>query len=925
MNKVSRLLSVFFLCALTQTVLIAQTNIDVFILAGQSNAQGFSTDANLYPTNAIDTAIKLNWSYFNGANSSGQWINMQPQIGRFGPEVTFSRNLKTAGYNPAIFKYFQPGTGLAVDWKAPGAGGIYDAMVVAYKAAIKKLTDAGNTVTVRGFVWIQGESDATPVAVANAYQANLTNLINDIRFNVVGNTCLPFVVGVDEQFPGDFITTVVQAQKNIVANIPKVAFTSMIGLPKADYTHLTSAGVITQGTRVYDSYTTLFANPSAFTSCTGPTLAVSTNKPSGPYLAPLSVALTAISGATIRYTTDGLTPTATTGTVYSNPIGINATTTLKAIAVYGTSTSAVLTATYTIIPNLCTTSTNLALNKTASQSSTYTDASRAVDGNTSGIFNNNSVTHTFADANAWWQVDLGAINNIDAVKLFNRTDCCGERLSDFYVLISDVPFTSTALTTTLAQAGVKSYFFSGAAGVQTDIAFGVTGRYVRVQLKTTTASFLHLAEVQVMGCIPLSISADKTSGTYNTPISVTLTGTSGATIRYTTDGSTPTATTGTVYSAPIAINTTTTLKAIAVSSSSTSAILTATYTIVIKICTATTNLALNKTATQSSTAFSGNPSRAVDGNTSGVWSNNSVTHTDSNVNAWWQVDLGAVVNIDVIKLFNRTDCCADRLSNFYVFVSQTAFTSTALNTTVAQAGVTKYLVSGTAGAQTDIPFNLKGRYVRVQLGGTAAQNLSLAEVQVFGCAVSTAAPLVSKNVLTIQGQQEGNKALISWVSENNKTVDYFTLEKRNLKTGDFETVETVKNGQLQDIGYFTSYDNAPTEGENFYRIKRVSTTGDILLSEVKVLVFSNLETVMVSPNPARDALTITFDKTYTDKAIDISLVNIDGKSVIRQHIDKLQADNHTLDIANQTSNGLYMLVIKAKGKRDVFKSVVITH
>ena len=53
-------------------------------------------------------------------------------------------------------------------------------------------------------------------------------------------------------------------------------------------------------------------------------------------------------------------------------------------------------------------------------------------------------------------------------------------------------------------------------------------------------------------------------GFYGTPFSVTLsTATAGAQIRYTTDGSTPTATTGTVYSAPISITGTTVLRAAA--------------------------------------------------------------------------------------------------------------------------------------------------------------------------------------------------------------------------------------------------------------------------------------------------------------------------------------------------------------------------
>jgi hypothetical protein len=35
----------------------------------------------------------------------------------------------------------------------------------------------------------------------------------------------------------------------------------------------------------------------------------------------------------------------------------------------------------------------------------------------------------------------------------------------------------------------------------------------------------------------------------------------------------------------------------------------------------------------------------------------------SALGAWWQVDLGEEKNINQIIIYNRTDCCADRLSN----------------------------------------------------------------------------------------------------------------------------------------------------------------------------------------------------------------------------------------------------------------------
>jgi alpha-galactosidase len=70
-------------------------------------------------------------------------------------------------------------------------------------------------------------------------------------------------------------------------------------------------------------------------------------------------------------------------------------------------------------------------------------------------------------------------------------------------------------------------------------------------------------------------------GTYTSSQTVTITSsTSGASIRYTTDGSTPSETAGTIYSSPVSVATTTTLKAIAYKSGMTdSTVASAAYTI----------------------------------------------------------------------------------------------------------------------------------------------------------------------------------------------------------------------------------------------------------------------------------------------------------------------------------------------------------
>jgi hypothetical protein len=134
---------------------------------------------------------------------------------------------------------------------------------------------------------------------------------------------------------------------------------------------------------------------------------------------------------------------------------------------------------------------NLAYGLNATQSSTLGGAiaARANDDNTDGNFNNLSVSHTNFDFHAFWQVDLGTSKNIGAVVVFNRTDCCTDRLSDFDILVSDDGNFVDSGHFTVAGS------HPGQTGQRTEFDMNVSGRFVRVQLRGT--NFLHLAEVQV--------------------------------------------------------------------------------------------------------------------------------------------------------------------------------------------------------------------------------------------------------------------------------------------------------------------------------------------------------------------------------------------------------------------------------------------
>jgi hypothetical protein len=246
--------------------------------------------------------------------------------------------------------------------------------------------------------------------------------------------------------------------------------------------------------------------------------APSFNPGGGTYTAAQSVTITsATSGASIRYTSNGTNPTSTTGTLYAGPVSISTTSTLKAIAYKSGSTdSSVTSATYTI------------------SAATVAAPTFSPAGGTYATAQSVTISSTTTGASIRYTID-GTTPTSTTGTLYAGP-------------------VSINATTTLKAIAYKS---------------GSTDSSVTSAVYTISASVVAAPVFNPAG------------GTYSTAQSVTITSaTSGASIRYTTNGTTPTSTTGTLYAGPVAIGATATLKAIAYKSGSTdSSVTSATYTI----------------------------------------------------------------------------------------------------------------------------------------------------------------------------------------------------------------------------------------------------------------------------------------------------------------------------------------------------------
>ncbi len=310
---------------------------------------------------------------------------------------------------------------------------------------------------------------------------------------------------------------------------------------------------------------------------------------SGTYANEQSVTITsASSGASIRYTTDGSAPTENNGTFYLRPVLIVSTTPLKAIA-YGPGVfvdSSVTSATYTINPpqaappNFSPASgvfngTQTVTITSASTGATIvytTDGSTPTETNGTIYLGPVSVTTTTAFQAIAYESGFFSDSGIaSATYVINPplpaaapvfSPASGTYSGNQTIRITSaspgvsIRYTTDGSTPTEAVGALYLGPVSlGASATLQAVAYGAGLSDSNVMSASYTINM-----PQQVAAPTFSLAA----GTYSSPQSVTIsTSTVGASIRFTTDGSTPSETAGTIYSGPVNITSTMTLRAIA--------------------------------------------------------------------------------------------------------------------------------------------------------------------------------------------------------------------------------------------------------------------------------------------------------------------------------------------------------------------------
>lgn len=253
----------------------AKTDVPVFLLAGQSNMTGYAASSGLQSGQGNDVNnVKIymdlpDWE--KNTSRVKKWLTLGNNFGaqgvNIGPELFFGRTLSDSMPNQkiALIKVSAGSTYLgnysdpakANDlWVPPSsnngnAGPHYKRMISVIDVALKSFNTAYDTAQytprIAGFLWLQGEFDGQVDALAKAYEANLTYLINDLRKDTKVTDLPAIIAMIDAQNSWQFNSTIRAAEVAVTKKMKNVDTLDTKGFP-TDKIHYTAPGQVKIGT-----------------------------------------------------------------------------------------------------------------------------------------------------------------------------------------------------------------------------------------------------------------------------------------------------------------------------------------------------------------------------------------------------------------------------------------------------------------------------------------------------------------------------------------------------------------------------------------------------------------------------------------------------------------------------------------------------
>ena len=177
----------------------------------------------------------------------------------YGPELALGRHLDVNGLEVqyAVVKVAVGGSNLASRWDPDNQGDLYDRLIDQLVLSMSELELMGFTPQVTGFGWLQGDGDLWVPEWTYAYEANLHELVDEIRLDLAAPQMHAMIVQtpLEHNKPDDLVAVMRQAKADFCANDPHASLIDTDDLSFYDNNiHIDGTGRLTIGRRMAEAY-----------------------------------------------------------------------------------------------------------------------------------------------------------------------------------------------------------------------------------------------------------------------------------------------------------------------------------------------------------------------------------------------------------------------------------------------------------------------------------------------------------------------------------------------------------------------------------------------------------------------------------------------------------------------------------------------
>ena len=376
-------------------------------------------------------------------------------------------------------------------------------------------------------------------------------------------------------------------------------------------------------------------------------------------------------------------------------------------------------------------------------------------------------------------------------------------------------------------------------------------------------------------------------------------------------------------------------------------------------------------------------SRAIDGNSNArinakfyqlsLDTIGSSAITQSELEPWWEMDLGAEKIIEYIDIWNTVSLNGTNLEtpsttfqDFYVLIDDAPFGAVSLATARANATHEFYKDNSSTGRVFSLDsLNITGQYIRIQAVGTT--KISLAEVDVIGRSISANADcngivgglayldecatcvggdtdlspcsldanyvwggaatestlesaILPVELLRFKGKLINDRTRLDWSTALEEQLLGFEIQRSN-NAQNWEYFDFVNANNRPST--YRAWDNTPLNGYTYYRLKMIDLNGDFQYSNIVSVYREKTPKINLYPNPSSGSINIEYE-TFTNLSTIFEIHDIMGRLIQRQVIVSDNDSHSTLQMDLQgMAPGTYYLRVKNGYKPQAIPFVIV--